>query len=73
MSIYKKLQGLNLSNDATISLRYSEGADVFIHNETEVETAMVETDVINRLSELIATRGLNAQSRWGENIIKELN
>jgi len=72
MSIYKKLQGLNLNNDATISLRYSEGTDVFIHNETEVETAMAETDVINRLSELIATRGLHAQSRWGENIINEL-
>ena len=55
MSIYKKLQGLDLNSDATISLRYSEGTDVFVHNETEVETAMSETDVINRFSELIAT------------------
>jgi hypothetical protein len=72
MSIYKKLQSLNLTKDSMISLRYSEGTDVFVHNETEVETAMAETDVINRFSELIATRGLQAQTRWGEDIINEL-
>ena len=72
MSIYKKLQSLNLTEDSMSSLRYSEGADVFVHNETEVETAMSETDVINRFSELIATPGLRAQTRWGEDIIGEL-
>ena len=72
MSIYKKLQSLNLTEETMVSLRYSEGTDVFVHNETEVETAMAETDVINRFSELIATRGLNAQTRWGESIIGEL-
>jgi len=72
MSIYKKLQSLNLTEDSMVSLRYSEGTDVFVHNETEVETAMAETDVINRFSELIATRGLRAQTRWGEDIINEL-
>ena len=72
MSIYKKLQSLNLTEDSMISLRYSEGADVFVHNETEVETAMSETDVINRFSELIATPGLRAQTRWGQDIIGEL-
>ena len=72
MSIYKKLQSLNLTEDSMISLRYSEGADVFVHNETEVETAMAETDVINKFSELIATPGLRAQTRWGDEIINEL-
>ena len=72
MSIYKKLQSLSLTEDSTISLRYSEGTDVFVHNETEVETAMSETDVINRFSELVATPGLRAQTRWGEDIISEL-
>ena len=72
MSIYKKLQSLNLTEDSMVSLRYSEGTDVFVHNETEVETAMAETDVINRFSELIATPGLRAQTRWGEEIISEL-
>lgn len=72
MSIYKKLQSLNLTEDSMISLRYSEGADVFVHNETELDTAMSETDVINRFSELVATPGLRAQTRWGEDIIQEL-
>ena len=62
MSIYKKLQSLNLTEDSMVSLRYSEGTDVFVHNETEVETAMAETDVINRFSELVATPGLRAQA-----------
>ena len=72
MSIYKKLQSLNLPEDAMVSLRFSEGTDVFVHNETEVETALADTDVVNRFSELIATRGLNAQTRWGDNIINEM-
>ena len=72
MSIFKKLESLNLPEDAMVSLRFSEGADVFVHNETEVETALADTDVVNRFSELIATRGLNAQTRWGDNIINEM-
>ena len=72
MSIYKKLQSLNLPDDAMVSLRFSEGTDVFVHNETEVETALADTDVVNRFSELITTRGLNAQTRWGDNIISEM-
>ena len=72
MSIYKKLQSLNLTDDSMVSLRYSEGADVFIHNETEIETVIAETDVINKFSELVATPGLRAQTRWGEDIISEL-
>jgi hypothetical protein len=72
MSIYKKLKSLNLPEDAMVSLRFSEGTDVFVHNETEVETALSDTDVVNKFSELIATRGLNAQTRWGDNIISEM-
>ena len=72
MSIYTKLQSLNLPEDAKVSLRFSEGTDVFVHNETEVETALSDTDVVNRFSELIATRGLNAQTRWGNNIVQEM-
>ena len=72
MSIYTKLQSLNLPEDAKVSLRFSEGTDVFVHNETEVETALSDTDVVNRFSELISTRGLNAQTRWGDNIMQEM-
>jgi hypothetical protein len=72
MSIYKKLQSLNLPEDAKVSLRFSEGTDVFVHNETEIETALSDTDVVSRFSELIATKGLDAQTRWGNNIVQEM-
>jgi hypothetical protein len=72
MSIYTKLQSLNLPEDAKVSLRLSEGTDVFVHNETEVETALSDTDVVSRFSELVATRGLDAQTRWGDNIVQEM-
>jgi len=71
-TIVAKLTELNLSPDTKVTMTYSGGCDCFVHNETEVETAMAETDVINRFSELIATRGLQAQTRWGEDIINEL-
>ncbi len=72
MSIYTKLQSLNLPEDAKVSLRFSEGTDVFVHNETEVETALSDTDVVDRFSELVSTRGLDAQTRWGNSIMKEM-
>ena len=72
MSIYTKLQSLNLPEDAKVSLRFSEGTDVFVHNETEVETALSDTEVVSRFSELVSTRGLDAQTRWGDNIVQEM-
>ena len=43
-----------------VTLSYSDGTDVFVHNETEVETAMAETDVISvNFRDLIATPGLH--------------
>jgi len=72
MSIYKKLQSLNLPGDAKVSLRISEGADVFVHNETEVETALADTDVVDRFCDLVTTRGLRAETRWGDKIVDEL-
>lgn len=67
MSITKKLQSLNLDPSAVATLTYSEGVDVFVHNETEVETAIEETDVVSILAELVATPGLtNVTTRWGD-------
>jgi len=72
MSIIEKIKNLNLSDDTTVSLTYSEGTDVFVHNETEVETALSETDVVNSFSELIATPGLNASTQYGGDVIESL-
>lgn len=72
MSITKKLQSLNLEPEAVVTLTYSDGVDVFVHNETDIDTAIAETDVINTLAELVATPGLkNVTTRWGDTTILE--
>lgn len=72
MSIVQKIKELNLPEDATVSLSYSEGADVFVHNETEVETAISDTDVLSTFSELVSTRALQAESAYGTHILNSL-
>jgi hypothetical protein len=72
MSIIQKIKDLNLPEDATVSLSYSEGVDVFVHNETEVETALSETDVVNTFAELVTTKGLKATTLYGTGVIESL-
>jgi len=72
MSIYDTLRKLNLDDSAVVTLRYSEGTSVFVHNETEIETALSETSVVDSFSELIATPGLQAHDQWGNNVLEEL-
>ena len=72
MSVVKRLQSLNLSNDAIITLTREEGTDVFVHNETEVEDAINETSVIYDFASLIADTKLDARNRWNGNIIQHL-
>jgi hypothetical protein len=72
MSVIDKLRNMNLDHDAEVSLSLSEGTDVFVHNETEVETALQETDVVSTFAELIATSGLTVTTRYGTNVIESL-
>ena len=72
MSILSRLKNLNLDPEATVTLNYSEGADVFVHNETEVETALAETDVVSYFSDLVATPGLNVATLFGTNVLESL-
>ena len=72
MSIVNKLKKLNLEADAIVGLSYSDGVDVFVHNETEVDTALSETDVVSTFSELIATPGLRASTRFGGDVIQSM-
>lgn len=72
MSVVKKLQSLNLSEDALITLTYEEGTDVFVHNETEVEDAMNNTSVISEYAALIAHSKLDARHRWSGNVLQHL-
>ena len=72
MSVVKRLQSLNLPEDAMVTLTFREGTDVFVHNESEVEDAMNETDVINEFAALIAHSKLDARNRWSGNVLEHL-
>tara|TARA_Y100001972_G_scaffold118090_1_gene157814 strand:+ start:2592 stop:3068 length:477 start_codon:yes stop_codon:yes gene_type:complete len=72
MSVLKRLQSLDLPEDAMITLTRQEGTDVFVHNETEVEDAINETSVIYDFASLISNTKLDARNRWSGNIIKHL-
>tara|TARA_B100000700_G_scaffold312906_1_gene397194 strand:- start:452 stop:925 length:474 start_codon:yes stop_codon:yes gene_type:complete len=72
MSIIQKIKDLNLPEDTTVSLSYSCGTEVFVHNETAIETALDETDVVSTFSELVATRALQAKSTYGDHILNSL-
>ena len=72
MSIIKKLQSLNIEPDAMIYLRYEEGADVFHFNETEIETALSETSVVQEFASLISNSKLDVRTRWHGNVLQHL-
>lgn len=72
MSYIEKLKTLNIDNDAVIRLTFEEGADVFHYNETEVETAISETSVINEFASLVAQPGLDVRTRWQGNVLEHL-
>ena len=63
---------MRLESNAIATLTYSEGADVFLMNEDEVETALSETNVVQKFSDLITTPGINATTPFGTSIIEEL-
>ena len=72
MSVAEKLKSLNLPEDAVATLTYSAGTDVFVHNETEVETALEDTDVVTTLCDLITTPGLEASDVYGTDVLESL-
>ena len=53
MNYENKLKSLNLAPDASVTLTYSDGCDVFIHNDTAIETALKETNTVTAFSRLV--------------------
>lgn len=72
MSIFETLASMNFPGETIVNLSYSEGTDVFIHNETEIETALDDTDVVNTFSTLVSTPGLAVADQYGSNILESL-
>ena len=69
--IFENLKNLDLDEGTIVTLTYEQGTDVFHFNETEIDTALSETDVVTQLAELIATPGLEAKDSWSEELILE--
>ena len=66
-SIISKIKNLNLSSDTKVTMTYEGATDVFVHNETAIDTAIADTDVISTLAELITEHPkLNASTKYGE-------
>ena len=72
MSILDSLNALNLGPDVIVELSYEDGCDCFMHTDDAVETAMSETDVIDRLADLVATPGLEVATQYGNDILESL-
>jgi len=72
MSIFETLSSMNFPEGTVVNLAYHEGTDVFIHNETEVETALDDTDVVSTFSELVSTPGLRVADQYGHDILDSL-
>lgn len=72
MSIFETLTSMNLAPDTKVSLSYSEGTDVLHYNETEIETALRETDVVSTLADLVATPGLSVTTQYGGDVLESL-
>lgn len=73
MSLVDKIKKLNIPDDSFVTLTCEEGTDVFHFNETEIETALEDTDVVESLCSLLATPKLDVRDSWqGESIIQNL-
>ena len=69
-SLLLKLKSLNLDEDTEVALSYSEGVDVFVHNETAVDTAIEHTDVLSMVAELVCTPGFkNITPKYGNSTV----
>jgi len=64
MGLKESLNNLNTEKDTNVIFVYEQGTDVFHHNETELETAISDTDVVERVA-TVATSGLKVTTAWG--------
>jgi len=71
-TVVTKLIELNLSPETEVTLSYTGGCDCFVHNETEVETALESTDVVNEFAEMVSKQGMNFTDTYGNNVIENL-
>ena len=72
MSGFNNLREMNLDPSTQVTLSYSDGIDVVHCHGTHVEEAIEQTDVVERVAEVITTRGINIEGEYGGNPLEHL-
>ena len=67
-----KLIELNLPPSTVVTLSYEDGTDCFVYNESEVDTALAETDVVNEFAEMVTNLGCNFNDYWGNDVLSSM-
>ena len=67
MSGFNVLRDMKLSDDTRVTLTYSDGMDVVHCHGTHVEDTVENTDVVERVADVITNSDINVESEWGEN------
>lgn len=72
MSVLDSLKALNLDQNTIVDLTFEDGCDCFMHTGDAVETAVSETEVVDKLAHLVATPGLDLATQYGNDILEDL-
>lgn len=72
MSVFDRLTELNLPANTMVTMSISEGTDVFVHNDTAVDTAISETHVIGEFARVVTTPGLHAEVPFVGNVMESM-
>jgi hypothetical protein len=71
MNLKTNLSSVTLEDNTVVEFIYEQGAEVFHYNETHIETAISETDVVDRVAEA-ATSGLPVTTASGSDMLAHL-
>lgn len=72
MSGFNNLREMNLDPSTQVKLSYSDGIDVVHCHGTHVEEAVEQTDVVERVAEVITTPGVKIEGEYGGNPLDSL-
>lgn len=68
-----KLNEMNLSPETIVTMTYSGGTDCFVHNETEVDEGLEQTDTVEEFAEMVSSNlGVTFTNGYGGSVIDSL-
>jgi len=72
MSGFNSLREMNLDPNTEVKLSYSDGIDVVHCHDTHVEEAVQQTDVVDKVAEVITTPGMKIEGEYGGSPLEHL-